>query len=347
MSSANLKKTVEVFCEVTVTPSDDSYSTPKISSRLTGLRRPGGLTRTMASCGRFQGHNKRGYTMKPAPFEYFRAENVDHAIDLLSHYGSDARLLAGGQSLIPMMNLRLARPEVVIDIGRLSLQQIEVNPGSITLGALVRHRELLMSRELAEATPIIPAAVRHVAHPTIRNFGTTGGSVAYADPTAELSGVLVLLDGEVTARSRAGDRIIPAEAFFRGAFETTLDPTEMIVAIRLRPPLVRHGSCFLEISERHGDYAIAAVGVVVVIDNGIVREIRIVLSGAESRPVRAREAEGLLVGHPIDAKRVYGAAAMAVAGRDAYDDIRGTAKYRKALLETLTARAVMKAGAAT
>lgn len=284
--------------------------------------------------------------MRPAPFDYFRAEGLDHALDLLSRHGSDARLLAGGQSLIPMMNLRLARPEVVIDIGRLPMRQIEVGSASITLGALVRHRDILLNRELAQAAPVIPAAVRHVAHPTIRNFGTAGGSIAYADPSAELSAILVLLDGEVRARSRARERVIPAEAFIRGAFETCLDPTEIIVAIHLKPPDRSHCGCFLEVSERHGDYAIAAVGVVAVIDNDLTREIRIVLSGAESRPVRASVAEQFLVGRPISEETACEAAALAVTDRVAYDDIRGTAEYRKSLLETLTARAIMKAAAA-
>jgi CO/xanthine dehydrogenase FAD-binding subunit len=286
-----------------------------------------------------------GRAMKPAPFEYHRAESVNHAIDLLSQYGSDCRLLAGGQSLIPMMNLRLARPEVLIDIGRLPLQQIDASPGSITLGALVRHRELLKNGPVSTTAPIVPAAARHIAHPTIRNLGTTGGSVAYADPTAELSAVLVLLDGNVTVRSHSGGRTIEADAFFRGAFETSLDPTEMILSLHLRPPALPHGSCFLEVSERQGDYAIAAAGVVVVMDDGIAQEARIVLSGAEARPIRAREAEAFLVGKTIDRNTAQAAAVLAVSGQESYDDIRATAGYRMALLRALTERAIMQATA--
>jgi carbon-monoxide dehydrogenase medium subunit len=281
--------------------------------------------------------------MKPAPFEYVRAESPEQAVALLATHGGDARLLAGGQSLIPMMNLRLARPAILVDIGRLPLTKIAAGPGSIAIGALARHCDLLASSAIASITPIIPAAMHHVAHPTIRNYGTAGGSVAYADPTAEIPSLLVLLDGEIITRSPKGTRTIAAGDFFRSAFDTALAEDEMIVELRLRPPASRHGSCFLEISERHGDYAIAAVGVTVLVDDGFVKEARIVLSGAESRPVRAREAEGGLVGHRIDAVTARAAASAAIADRSPYSDIRATSAYRKSLLETLTARALEQA----
>jgi carbon-monoxide dehydrogenase medium subunit len=282
--------------------------------------------------------------MKPPPFDYRRADSAEHALELLDRGAGDTRLLAGGQSLVPMMNLRLARPAILIDIARLPLAEIAAAPGSIELGALARHCAVLESREIAAVAPIIPAAMRHIAHPTIRNAGTAGGSIAYADPTAELAALLVLLDGEVIARSVKERRTIQADEFFRGAFETALRDDEMITGLRFRPPAARHGSAFLEIAERHGDYAIAAVGVTIVAEGDRVKEARIVVSGAEARPVRATEAERLLLGERPQGEAARVAGAAAIAGRSAYGDIRATAQYRLSLLEVLTQRAVERAG---
>jgi len=282
--------------------------------------------------------------MKPPPFDYRRADSAEHALELLCRDAGDARLLAGGQSLVPMMNLRLARPAILIDIARLPLAGIAAAPGSIELGALARHRAVIESREIAALAPIIPAAMRQIAHPAIRNAGTAGGSIAYADPTAELAALLVLLDGEVIARSTRESRTIQAGEFFRGAFETALRDDEMITGLHFRPPAARHGSAFLEIAERDGDYAIAAVGVTLAAQGGRVTEARIVLSGAEARPVRASEAERLLLGERPEGEAARAAATAAIAGRSAYGDIRATAQYRLSLLETLTRRAVEQAG---
>ncbi len=282
--------------------------------------------------------------MKPPPFDYRRADSAEHALELLSRDAGDARLLAGGQSLVPMMNLRLARPAILIDIARLPLAGIAAAPGSIELGALARHFAVLESGEIAAVAPVVPRAMRYIAHPTIRNAGTAGGSIAYADPTAELSALLMLLDGDVIARSAKASRTIPAGEFFLGAFETALREDEMITALRLRPPAARHGSAFLEVAERHGDYAIAAAGVTLVAESGRVKEARIVLSGAEARPVRAGEAERLLHGERPEGDAARAAAAAAIARHAAYGDIRATAQYRLSLLEILTRRAIEQAG---
>lgn len=281
--------------------------------------------------------------MKPPPFEYIRAETEQHAVETLARFGGEARLLAGGQSLIPMMNLRLARPAALVDIGRLPLGGISAAPGEVVIGALARHGKVLASQEIASVSPVVPKAMRHVAHPTIRNLGTAGGSVAYADPTAEFSALLTLLDGEVMTRSPSGSRTIAASDFFRGAFETALRDDEMVLALRFRPPAGRHGSAFLEVSERQGDYAIAAVGVTLTVAGGAIRETRIVLSGAESRPSRASESERSLIGRRLDPRTIREAARIAVAGRASYADIRATAVYRRSLLEALTARALEEA----
>ena len=232
---------------------------------------------------------------------------------------------------------------MLIDIGRLPLTEISTAPDAISIGALVRHRELIANGVLAQAVPILAEAARNIAHPTIRNHGTAGGSIAYADPTAELAALLVLLDGQVVAGSKRRTRTIEAEDFFRGAFDTALEEDEMIVSLRFRPPKARHGSAFLEVAERQGDYAIAAVGVLIVKSGDTVKEARIVLSGADSRPVRAREAERMLEGGTVTKASAREAAHAATRGCQAYSDIRASAEYRKSLLETLAARALESA----
>ena len=281
--------------------------------------------------------------MKPAPFDYHRAESLEHALELLGNCGEDARVLAGGQSLVPMMNLRLARPSVLIDIGRLGLGDIHVAGRRITLGALTRHAWLLSDQAVATAAPIVPEAIAHIAHPTIRNRGTAGGSVAHADPTAELSALLLLLDGEVEAHSTAGVRNIPAQDFFLSALETALGPTEMITALHLRLPTGSWGGSFQEIAERSGDYAIAAVGCWLRVEDMRIREARVVLSGAETIPRRANAAESVLTDQHLSAELLREAGRAAVAGIEPLEDLRASAAYRRHLLATLTEDAVRAA----
>jgi aerobic carbon-monoxide dehydrogenase medium subunit len=278
--------------------------------------------------------------MKPAPFKYVRAETPLHAVELLREHGSEARLLAGGQTLIPMMNLRLVRPEVLVDIGRLPLSEISAKPGSIGIGALARHRDVIANFDVRAASRIVPQAMKHIAHPTIRNQGTAGGSIAHADATAELCALAVLLDGEIEALSAQGQRSIAGADYFLGAFTTALGADEMITAIHLHPPATPHGSGFLEVSERKGDFAIAAAGAIIVIKNGKIEDARIVLSGAASVPVRAQAAEALLLGGLPSPTLIEEVGAAAVEGRDCYDDIRASAAYRKELLKSLVSRAV-------
>lgn len=281
--------------------------------------------------------------MKPPSFQYLRAESEDHALALLDRYGDEAKLLAGGQSLVPMMNLRVARPAVLIDIGRLAMHGIVAAGPTLSIGALVRHRMLLESGEVARAVPVVAEAVRHIAHPTIRNHGTAGGSIAHADPTAELAALLVLLDGRVTARSLAGTRDIAAAEFFRGAFMTALEPTEMILGLRLDRPEGRSGGCFLEVAERQGDYALAAAAAILSLEAGKIAAARLVLSGAESVPVRAPAAEAMLRGAALTPELAEAAGRAAVAGHASYADIRASAEYRRDLLAELARRAITTA----
>ncbi len=281
--------------------------------------------------------------MKPPSFDYIRAESPQHACELLAEHGEDARLLAGGQSLIPMMNLRLARPAVLIDVGRLNLSDVAVSGESVRLGATVRHRQLLEDAQLAHHAPIFAETAHHIAHPTIRNLGTAGGSVATADPTGELPALLTLLDGEVTALSQTGTRQIAAADFFRGAFTTSLAPTEMVVALRFALPTAPWGGCFLELAERDGDFATASVGAVVAVAGERIAKAAVVLSGAESVPVRAGAAEAMLAGKVMTEDLAQAAAMAAIDGHACYGDIRASADYRRHVLSEFTRRAVLSA----
>lgn len=281
--------------------------------------------------------------MKPCAFEYLRAETVEHACALLAEHGEEARLLAGGQSLIPMMNLRLARPATLIDIGRLPLNDISIAARSIRIGALTRHCKLIESLELRRKAPIFTEAARYIAHPTIRNYGTAGGSVAHADPTAEIPGLLVLLDGHVEVASQSRVRQIAARELFRGAFSTGLRPDEMITALHFQVPAETWGACFLELAEREGDFALAAVGAVLERAGNRVTAARIVLLGADSMPVRAEAVEASLQGGPMTDAIAVKAGAEVAAGHRCYSDIRATADYRKHLLAEFTRRALLSA----
>jgi carbon-monoxide dehydrogenase medium subunit len=281
--------------------------------------------------------------MKPCAFDYIRAETADHACALLAEHGDEARLLAGGQSLIPMMNLRLARPAMLVDIGRLPLGEIAIDARSIRIGALTRHRSLIENAALRQAAPVFAEAARYIAHPTIRRHGTSGGSVAHADPTAEIPGLLALMDGQVEAASQNGVRKIPAREFFRGAFDTGLKPGEMIVALHFTRPAGAWGSCFLELAEREGDFALAAVGVVIERSGERVTAARIMLLGAESVPVRAAAVEASLIGTAMTEAVAAEAGAAVAAAQRCYADIRATAGYRKHLLGEFTRRALLAA----
>ena len=279
--------------------------------------------------------------MKPCAFEYMRAETVEHACALLAEHGEEARLLAGGQSLIPMMNLRLARPARLIDVGRLPLTGISIAARSIRVGALTRHCELVENPELRKAAPIFAEAARYIAHPTIRRHGTAGGSVAHADPTAEIPGLLSLMDGHVEAASQSGVRQIPAQELFRGAFSTGLKPDEMITALQFQVPAGTWGANFLELAEREDDFAVAAVGAIVERKGDRITTARIMLLGADSVPVRVQAVEASLVGISITNSVATKAGADAAAAQRCYSDIRATADYRRHLLAEFTRRALL------
>ncbi len=282
--------------------------------------------------------------MKPAQFEYFCPRTVDEATDLLARHGDEAKVLAGGQSLVPLMNMRLARPAIVIDINRIdALAYLREKDGALLVGALTRQRAAERSPVVAERCPILRDALRLVGHAQIRNRGTIGGSVAHADPSAELTAILLALGGEITARSATGTRTIAAADLFVTYLTTSLDARELITEVRI--PVMPRGAgwSWMEISRRHGDFALAGVGVVLRLRGGTIADTRIGLTGVGPTPVRASDAERLLAGQR-PSESLWEAAAEAVRAAVTPDgDIHASAEYRQHVAGVLTRRALAEA----
>jgi aerobic carbon-monoxide dehydrogenase medium subunit len=284
--------------------------------------------------------------MKPAPFSYHRARSADEAVSLLAELGDDAKLLAGGQSLVAMMNFRLARPAALVDISRLAeLRYVHAGNGGLRIGALALHRDLerLADPAVLAGFGMLPRAAGYIGHYAIRAAGTFGGSIAHADPAAEWCMAALLFDAEIVARGPGGDRVIPAAGFFTGFLETGLHPDEMIVEVRLPAP--RPGAAICEFARRHGDFAIVAVAAAVDMADGVCREARVVLGGVAGTVQRAAAAEAALTGSGVDGDAIAAAAREAAAGTDPPGDIHGSAEYRRHLVGVLTARAIGEAAA--
>ncbi|HKV10600.1 MAG TPA: xanthine dehydrogenase family protein subunit M [Thermoanaerobaculia bacterium] len=287
--------------------------------------------------------------MKPAPFEYQAPASLDAALAALARHGGDAKLLAGGQSLIPVMNFRLAQPAVLVDINKLSELDFvrRGEDGSLRIGSLVRQRRLEREPLVAEAAPLLREAVPFIAHPQIRNRGTFGGSLAHADPSAELPAVTVALGARFRLRKEGGERWVEAGDFFAGLFTTALEPDELLVEAAIPPLAPKTGWAFLEVARRHGDYAQAGVAALVTLgEDGRCREARLVYLSAGDAPVDAREAARLLVGEEIAPPAVEAAAEKA--SRDEmspFGDVHATADFKRHLARVLTRRALLQAAA--
>ena len=279
--------------------------------------------------------------MKPVPFEYHRPASLAETFDLLDRYGDDGRLLAGGQSLVPALNLRLAAPRAVIDINRIpDLDAIRVTGEGLVIGALARQDALERSPLVREHAPLIAAALPHVGHSAIRARGTIGGSLALADPAAELPACAVALEATIRAGRRGGTRDIPADDFFRGIYTTALAPGEIVTEILVPRAAAGWRWGFDELARRHGDFALAGVAAGVRVESGVVAETRLVFFGVGTRPVRARRAEAALAGRHADAE------ALAAAGRaldgdlDPPGDVHGSPALRLHLARVLLSRVV-------
>jgi CO/xanthine dehydrogenase FAD-binding subunit len=283
--------------------------------------------------------------MKPASFEYVAPRTLDEVLARLADLGDDAKLLAGGQSLVPAMNMRLARPKVLIDLGRVQgLDGIHAENGSLALGALVRQRTAERSEAVRRGVPLLAEALPFIGHPTIRNRGTIGGSLAHADPAAELPAVVAALDGDLVVASARGRRVVKPPAFFVSYLTTSLRPDEMLVEVRL-PAAGAHTCCaFVEFARRPGDFALVGVALALEMDPaGACRTARLALTGVGAGPVRAVQAERCLAGRVVTAAVVREAAESAAKEIDPADDLHATSHYRRRLAAALVEDAARQA----
>jgi CO/xanthine dehydrogenase FAD-binding subunit len=277
--------------------------------------------------------------MKPAPFAYERPDTIELTLATLDRHGSQAKVLAGGQSLIPMLNLRLVHPELLIDVGRIgALRNIELAGGEVRIGAAVTHSEILESDDIARDCPLLIEAYRAVAHKGVRNRGTLGGSLCHNDPAAEMPVVMWVLDTTLVARSVAGERSIPADAFFVGLFETALRPNELLTEIRIPLPLAGHGWGFREVSQRKGDFAMMAVAALFTLEDGVCQNVRIGYASAGVAARRSTAAEAAVEGKAPSPDVFAAAAAAAVAHAQPMADYHADAGYRRDLIGSLTRR---------
>ena len=284
--------------------------------------------------------------MKPPRFRYDDPVTIEEVLGLLASHGDGAKILAGGQSLMPMLNFRLARPSRVIDINRVAALATVTSPpeAGLRIGALVRQRTLERSALIRERSPLIAQAMPFVGHLQIRTRGTLGGNLAHADPASELPAVMVALGAELTVRSAGGRRTIAAEDFFVAALTTALAPNELLTEVALPPWPSRTGSSLHEVAKRHGDFALGGVAATLTLDaQGRVAGARIVCFGVGPRPMRVADAERSLVGGAPSAAAFAEAGRLAAAGIDPSDDIHASGTYRKRLAGVLTARALAAA----
>lgn len=279
--------------------------------------------------------------MKPAAFEYVRARTVVDAIAALAAYDGEAKILAGGQSLVPMMNFRLLAPAALVDINGIpGLDLIEETAeGGLRIGALVRHHRLMTAPAVRARFPILAEAMRHVAHVAIRNRGTIGGSLSHADPSAELPMMAVLLDARLRVVGSNGMREISAGDFFQSALATALANDEILTEIVL-PPRACTGWAFHEFAQRAGDFALAAAGVTLGARNGRAAEVSLAVAGVGDIPLRMAAAEVVIDGHPVDAQRIAAAVAAVRAAVTPRNDLHGSSEYRRHLVGGLVGRAL-------
>ena len=281
----------------------------------------------------------------PAPVEYERATSVDNAIALLERYGPEARLIAGGHSLLPMMKLRLARPEVLIDINDLTdLSYIRVEGGMLHIGAMTRHRDLLDSAVAGEHFAILHDAERVIADPIVRNRGTIGGSICQADPSEDLSAVFAALKARAVVRGSGGEREVAMDDFHLGAYETAVGPAEILVEVRVDLPSgASAGSAYEKVERRVGDWAVVAAGAALTLDGETITQVGIGLAAVGATHFRAAGAEAALVGSHADEASFVNAARLASEECNPPADQRGPEDYKRHLVDELTKRALRRA----
>jgi len=282
--------------------------------------------------------------MKPCAFEYYNPQSVEEVFKLLDKLGDDAKILAGGQSLLPMMNFRLARPEVLIDINQIEkLDFIKEEKEYICIGSLTRERAIEDSELIKTKIPILSEAVKYIAFPPIRNKGTIGGSIAHADPSAELCLMMIILEAQIKIESSQNTRWVDAEDFFLTYLTTVIEPHEMITEIRIPIPAAETIHSFQSFSWRHGDFAIVSVAVMLTLsDDGICESAKIALGSVNPTPFRVTEAEEMLIGKKLNEKRIEAVAEEAAGASDPESDLHSSADYKREMVKIFTKKGLMQ-----
>jgi len=284
--------------------------------------------------------------MKPAKFDYYDPTSLEEALALLDTHQGDSKVLAGGQSLMPLLNMRLARPKIVVDINRIKeLNYVRASDGGIAIGAIARQRALQTEKLIAERVPILQEAAYYIAHPQIRSRGTICGSIAHADPAAELPALALALDAEMTLASAKAVRAVGAQTFFQSFFTTALEANEILTEVRFPAAPKDSAWSVIEISRRHGDFAIVGIvaGLALEPDRQVIRRARLVYFGVGPTPVRVKAAEDALIGQAALEPAFEAAAQSAKQGIDPSNDIHASEEYRRAVAATLTKRALRAA----
>ncbi|MDI3339355.1 MAG: xanthine dehydrogenase family protein subunit M [Sphaerobacter sp.] len=283
--------------------------------------------------------------MIPGPFDYHAPRSLAEAIGLLGAHGFDAKLLAGGQSLIPMMKFRLAEPAVIVDLNRVpGLDGVREQDGQLVIGALAREADLEQAAVVATTYPILLDTALVVADPLVRNLATVGGNLAHADPANDHPATMLALGAELTATGPTGERTIPIDDFFVDTFTTALEPDEILTAIRIPRPAPRSGGAYVKFERKVGDYAIAGAAAHLTLDDdGRVAAVRIGLTNVNYKPMRATQAEAALLGQEPTEDAIRAAAQLASQECDPSSDLRGPADYKRAVARTVTARALRRA----
>jgi carbon-monoxide dehydrogenase medium subunit len=279
--------------------------------------------------------------MIPPRFQYFAPQSLDEALSILNDYGPEAKVLAGGQSLIPLMKLNLAAPSYVVDITRIAgLSDIREENGHLHIGCLTREADLDSSDLVRTKYPILHDTTSVIADPLVRNQATVGGNLAHGDPANDHPATMLALGAELVARDSGGERVIPISEFFEGPLATALTPGEVLTEIRVPTPPPGSGSAYLKLERKVGDYAIAGVAVLVSVSDGVCQRAGIGLTNAGPTPIKARAAESFIIGKKLDDETVREAARLAAQEADPAADLRGSSEYKRDMVRVLAGRAL-------
>src|ERR1700694_1258513 len=282
--------------------------------------------------------------MFPAAFDYRAPATLNEALGLLAERGDDAKIMAGGQSLIPLLKLRFSQPQLIVDIGRIpGLSEIKRDDGHVRIGALVRHVDVERSKALAKLVPLMVEAVHWIADPLVRNRGTVAGSVCHADPSGDWGSIMLARAAEIVARSTSGERVIPVDGFFQGPFTTSLRADEIVTELRIPLPTGPAGGSYHKLERKVGDFATVAVSVQIELDGRKVKKAGIGLTSVGATNIKAKKAEQALIGHELTDAVIAESARLAAAAAEPKDDIRGTAAYKKDVVRGFVQRGLKAA----